>query len=83
MSPYLFVLCMEKLAILIQEKINVKKWEPVKISKHGSSISHLFFVDDCIFFTKAKTSQVRLVNKVLHSFCLASGMKENVQKSRL
>lgn len=82
MSPYLFVLCMEKLAILIQEKITAKQWQPVKISKNGPPISHLFFADDCIFFTKAKTSQVLLVQEVLNAFCLASGMKINVQKSR-
>lgn len=28
--PYLFVLCMEKLAILIQEKVQQKKWLPIK-----------------------------------------------------
>lgn len=30
LSPYLFVLCMEKLAILIQEKVQQKKWLPIK-----------------------------------------------------
>lgn len=55
---------------------------PVKISKNGPAISHLFFADDCLLFTKAKASQVRLVQEVLNSFCLASGMKVNVHKSR-
>lgn len=82
MSPYLFVLCMEKLALLIQEKIASNKWLPVKISRIGLSISHLFFADDCLLFTKATTSQARLVKEVLHSFCLASGMKVNIHKSR-
>lgn len=45
-------------------------------------ISHLFFADGCIFFTKAKASQVRLVQDVLNAFCLASGMKVNIQKSQ-
>lgn len=82
LSPYLFVLCMEKLALMTQEKVNNKQWLPIKISKNGPPISHLFFADDCLLFTKAKASQVRLVKDILHYFCLASGMKVNVQKSR-
>ena len=35
MSPYLFVLCMEKLALLIQEKVIEGKWLPIKVSKDG------------------------------------------------
>lgn len=51
MSPYLFVLCMEKLVLLIQEKVQDKKWLPVKIAKDSPVISHLFFADDCLLFT--------------------------------
>lgn len=46
-------------------------------------ISYLFFVDDCLFFTSAKTSKVKMVHKVLDIFCKASGLKINVQKSRI
>lgn len=81
MSPYLFVLCMEKLALLIQEKVHDRKWNPIRIDRNGPAISHLFFADDCLLFTQAKSSQVRLVQEVLHTFCLASGLKINVQKS--
>lgn len=82
MSPYLFVLCMEKLALLIEEKVAANQWLPIKVSKDGPAISHLFFAHDCLLFTKAKASQARLVQQVLDSFCLASGMKINIQKSR-
>lgn len=81
-SPYLFVLCMEKLALLIQDKIQEGKWLPVRISPQCPAISHLFFADDCLLFTKSKTSQVKLVQEVLKDFCAASGMKVNIQKSR-
>lgn len=82
MSPYLFVLCMEKLVLLIQEKVHSRQWQPVKVSINGSAISRLFFADDCLLFNKVKASQVRLVNEVLQSFCVASGMKVSVHKSR-
>ncbi|GAU42583.1 hypothetical protein TSUD_302990 [Trifolium subterraneum] len=82
LSPYLFVLCMEKLSLMIQEKVKSNHWKPVKISRHEPAISHLFFADDCLFFTEAKSPQSRMVKQVLHSFCHASGLKVNIQKSR-
>lgn len=82
MSPYLFVLCMEKLSLLIQETEIARKWLPVKISKDDPAISQLLFADDCFLFTQAKTSQVKLVKEVLKDFCLAIGLNVNVQKSR-
>ncbi|MCI02097.1 RNA-directed DNA polymerase (Reverse transcriptase), partial [Trifolium medium] len=48
---------MEKLALLIQDKINAGQWQPIQITNHGPAISHLFFADDCLLFTKAKSSQ--------------------------
>lgn len=82
MSPYLFVPCMEKLPLLIQEKVNDRKWMPIRIDNSRPSISHLFFADDCLLFTQAKSSQVTMVKEVLEAFCVASGLKINVQKSR-
>lgn len=81
MSPYLFLLCMEKLALVIQSKVECNQWLPIRISNNGPAISHLFFADDCLLFTKAKLSQVKLVQEVLD--CKASGMKVNILKSRL
>lgn len=69
MSPYLFVLCMENLALLIQEKVQANLWEPIKISSNGLQVSHFFFTNDCNLFTKANATQVHLVNQVLQSFC--------------
>lgn len=57
MSPYLFVLCTEKLALMIQELVTSKKWHPVKITKQIPTISHLFFAYDFLLFTMAKSSQ--------------------------
>lgn len=72
---------MEKLAILIQEKVHNKKSMPVKFSKNGPAISHFFFADDCLLFTQAKASQAKIVREVLQDFCLASSLKVSIQKS--
>lgn len=56
--------------------------ETCQISRNGPAISHLLFADDCLLFTQAKASQARLAQEVLRSFCHASGLKVNVQKTR-
>lgn len=82
MSPYLFLLCMEKLALLIQATISNNQWKPINIPPDGPAIFHLVFVENCLLFTRANSSHVKLVNEVIQTFRLASGMKINAQKSR-
>lgn len=71
---------MEKLSLLIQEKVQEGRWKAMKISLNGPTNSHLLFADDCLLFTETSVSQARLVRDVLQSFCLASGLKVNIQK---
>ncbi|KAL4328990.1 hypothetical protein AHAS_Ahas13G0255300 [Arachis hypogaea] len=82
MSPYLFVICMERLSCLIARQVEVGRWKPVTVSSGGPVISHLLFADDLILFCKAKKSQVLHVLDILATFCRASGMKVNFDKSR-
>jgi len=63
LSPYLFVICMEKLSCLIAEMVEDNKWKLIHVSREGPCISHLFFIDDILLFTQATTSHARLVNK--------------------
>lgn len=53
MSPYLFVLCMDKLTHLILEVINKEDWIPLKVCRNGPAMSHLMFADDLLLFGKA------------------------------
>ena len=67
---------------MIQNQVTNNTWSPIKISRHGLNFSHLLFVDDCLLFTEAKSSQVKLVRDVLKKNCFASGLKINIQKSK-
>lgn len=54
----------------------------MRISRNGPEISHLFFADDVLLFTKARTSQVRVVMDTLDEFQDASGLRVNLDKSK-
>ena len=81
MSPYLFVLCIERLAQFISLAASNGLWEPISISKRGPKLSHLCFADDLILFAKASMEQVQVVKGILDLFCASSGQKVNNQKS--
>lgn len=82
LSPYLFVLCMEKLSLAIQSEVTKGNWIPFQVPRNGPSVSHLLFADDVLLFTKARSSQARLVSAILAKFGRVSGLKVNVNKSR-
>ncbi|PNX59423.1 ribonuclease H, partial [Trifolium pratense] len=82
LSPYLFILCMEKLSIAINDAVQHGAWTPINISDNGPRLSHLFFADDVLLFTKAKNSQLRFINDLFARFSQASGLKINLSKSR-
>lgn len=82
LSPYLFVLCMEMLALNIQQKVYQGIWKPIQVSRGGPGISHLFFPDDVLLFCHAIPSQVQVVMESVDDFCIASGLKVNFEKSK-
>ncbi|XP_072077874.1 uncharacterized protein [Arachis hypogaea] len=81
-SPYLFVLCMERLACFISKQVDEGIWDGVTVSRGGPRVSHLMFADDLLLFCKAKKNQVQNVVHTLELFCKASGMKVNIEKSK-
>lgn len=83
LSPYLFVLCMERLCHLIESAVKNKKWKPINLSRGGPKLSHICFADDLILFAEASVAQIRVIRGVLEKFCLASGQKVSLEKSKI
>ena len=83
LSPYLFILCMEVLGALIEDKCKEKLWNPVKSSQSGPAFSHLFFADDLMLFAKVDRKNCIAIRDVLDSFCSFSGQKISEEKSRV
>jgi len=71
LSPYLFILCMEKLSISICEAVISGNWHPIQIARNGPHISHLLFADDVLLFTKAKNSQFRYITTHFYAYSQA------------
>ncbi|KAJ7962301.1 Ribonuclease H [Quillaja saponaria] len=82
LSPYIFVLCMERQGHLIEDKVKQGVWKPFKISKDGPQILHLMFADDLLLFAEASTRQAEIIHDTLVEFGLASGQKISVEKTR-
>lgn len=81
LSPYLFVLCIERLSHLIQDSMKDGSWTPISIG--GVSLSHLLFADDLILFAEANEQQATTIKDCLNVFCTLSGEKVNFDKSSM
>lgn len=55
----------------------------VKLAKGGSSISHLFSVDDLILFRKTSDKQAWVMSDILKDFCRYPGQRVSMAKSKL
>ncbi|MDV3201046.1 MAG: reverse transcriptase domain-containing protein [Sweet potato little leaf phytoplasma] len=83
LSPYIFVICMDRLSYIISEAINCGDWVPLKAGRNGIPISHLLFADDLLIFAEASRSQFLKVMNCINKFCDASGHKINDHKTSI
>jgi hypothetical protein len=80
LSPLLFILVLEGLSILLKIKQAEGHLTGIKISGR-LHILHLLFVDDVLILTSAEPDEWTLIHSILNSFCSASGLEINLQKS--
>lgn len=59
LSPYLFILCMERLGHMISREVKKRKWKGLKLSAKGPILTHLFFADDLLLFGEASVEQLK------------------------
>ena len=74
---------MDFLGHLIEEKCSGNLWHPVKASQSGSTLSHLFFAGDLVFFARADYVNCSAIRDVLDDFCSISGQTVSEAKSRV
>lgn len=59
LSPYICVLCMEKLSQIIEGMVHESIWKPIQANKRGPLISHLLFDDDVLLFGTAIVKEAK------------------------
>ena len=82
LSPYLFILCLERLSLKLEEALRDKLLHPISFCGRVR-LSHLFFADDIFLFTHAKAKDCTKLSHILQQFCAASGQLVSITKSRL
>nr|GEV36660.1 putative RNA-directed DNA polymerase, eukaryota, reverse transcriptase zinc-binding domain protein [Tanacetum cinerariifolium] len=82
LSPFLFILVMERLHISFSRVIAFGLFKGVNIN-NSLTLSHLFYADDAIFVGKWDINNIKTIVNVLNCFFLASGLKINLHKSKL
>ncbi|MCI15307.1 RNA-directed DNA polymerase (Reverse transcriptase), partial [Trifolium medium] len=74
---------MESLSQVIIKEVDEGYWNPMRLSKNGPPLSHLFFADDVLLFAKATNSQALNIASTLNHFASCSGLKVNVAKFKV
>lgn len=82
-SPYIFVICMERLGHIINQAVSKGSWKAIRLSKNGPLISHLLFVDDMVLFAEASSAQIQIILNCLKKFSSGSGQRVNMEKSHI
>ncbi|KAK2652654.1 hypothetical protein Ddye_012510 [Dipteronia dyeriana] len=77
LSSYLFLICVKGLSSLIREALASSKISDFKCSKRAPIISHLFFADDSLLFTKDDDKNCLEIRKVLETYSITSGQLVN------
>ena len=82
LSPYLFILCLERLSIKLNEAICDNAIHPISF-RGRVRLSHLFFANDIFLFTRATVRDCKNLGRILLEFCERSGQLMSITKSKV
>ncbi|KAJ8767776.1 hypothetical protein K2173_020716 [Erythroxylum novogranatense] len=80
LSPYLFILCAEGLSAILSKYQAQGRIHGALVARGAIPVSHLFFADDVLFFTRATREEALQLKECLHFYETASGQKINLSK---
>ncbi|KAK6115594.1 hypothetical protein DH2020_007863 [Rehmannia glutinosa] len=81
LSQYLFILCAEGLSFLIKDAEDNDRIHGVRVCRRTPFISHLFFADDSLLFSRASIDECNYLKNILEAYKEASGQGVNFGKS--
>ena len=83
LSLYLFLICAEGLSHMLSMAKEKKKITGLSITRGGTRISHLVFVDDTLLFCRANLEEWSNMHRILQAYEKASGQRLNMEKTSL
>lgn len=81
--PYLFIICAEALSSLLHKAKSIGSLTSVPIGKGLVQISHIFFANDILLFSKANFLEWRGLLHLLKDYERASGQVLNKDKTSI
>jgi hypothetical protein len=81
LSPYLFMLCADVLSGLFHKAARANEIHGIKVARSAPQLSHLFFADDSLLFTRANNHEATKILSILQVYQQASGQVVNLDKS--
>nr|GEU66327.1 RNA-directed DNA polymerase, eukaryota [Tanacetum cinerariifolium] len=82
LSPFLFILIMERFHLSFQNLENARMFKGISVSS-SLQLSHLFYADDVIFMGQWSESNINTIIQALDCFHKAPGLRMNLQKIKL
>ncbi|GJX47191.1 putative RNA-directed DNA polymerase [Tanacetum coccineum] len=83
LSPFLFIIAMEALHIAIMEAREKGVFTGAEIGKNKVEISHLQYANDALLLGEWSELNITILIRILRCFQVSSGLKVNLNKSRL
>lgn len=83
LSPYLFVLYLDRLSAHITSSIQLHQWQSFPNYRGGPIISHLLFADDLLLFGKSINHQALFMMDMVKEFYWDSGQTVSIDKSSI
>ena len=83
LSPFLFTMVAEAIIALLLKAKDIELIGDFEVGRGSEAITHLQFADDTILFSSSRWEEIVVLKKILRCFELASGLKNNLQKSTL
>lgn len=83
LSPYLFLFCAEGLNALLRNAATGGDIQGFSLCRHGPRLTHLFFVDGCLIFSRSTLEECTKIQQLLALYEDASGQMINKEKMNL
>lgn len=83
LAPFLFIIASEGLHCALESAIEKNIFAGLRLPSGGPTVSHLQYADDALFFGEWSIPNARNLIRILRCFELASGLKVNLNKSKI